>query len=414
MTRVFSRRCEKCAHVCRYFFFNLDTRLAVGRHTSTRRRTHADSSFERFRAKRNQTNDIVTIIGMTGRHASSLALIALVALSSQGMITPAHGKIVSAKKYVETHSREEFRDVLAERRSKAHADGSRRDASRRLTNIGEYCETDAHCGNGAICEEEGSWTNGNGQRQSWGYCTKDCWKHDECDGGSYCSIQEGYSCRSCAAFATFDSVDGTNPCTACMAHSDCDQGEYCTRSYYWDDNTYQSFEKQICSGCSGCWSWNTFDYGSCPGSGSGEQCDTGNANAYDNTNWENDFEQGSLRELPAECWLDAAHAQYDDLYVGDCGAFGEETELWCEGFCIADSWFDCCDPKAGAIAALTMGCFFAFVGALFSAAWIFKCWCFKKQNAMMLQAMANQQQQRMMAANQMQSPVIVQMQPAHT
>lgn len=361
------------------------------------------------REQKKKTNDI----DMPGRRASSLALIALVALASQGVITPAHGKIVSAKKYVETHSREEFRDMLAERRVKAHADGARRDASRRLTSSGDYCETDNHCGAGAYCEEEGSWTNGNGQRQSWGHCKKDCVNHDECDGGSYCSIQEGYICRSCAAFATFDSVDGTNPCTACAAHSDCDQGEYCTRSYYWDDNTYQSFEKQICSGCAGCWSWNTFDYGSCPGSASGQQCDTGTTNTYDNSNWQNDFEQESLRELPADCWLDAAHAQYDDLYVGDCGAFGEETDLWCEGFCIADSWFDCCDPKAGAIAALTMGCFFAAVGALFSAAWIFKCWCFKKPNALMLQAMANQQQQRMMAAGQMQSPVIVQMQPAY-
>ena len=60
-----------------------------------------------------------------------------------------------------------------------------------------------------------------------------------------------------------------------------------------------------------------------------------------------------------------------------------------------------------------MGCFFSFVGALFSIAWILKCWCFKKPNALMLQAMANQQQQRMMAAGQMQSPVIVQMQPAY-
>ena len=124
-------------------------------------------------------------------------------------------------------------------------------------------------------------------------------------------------------------------------------------------------------------------------------------------------EQESLRELPAECWLDAAHAQYEELCVGDCGAFGEETELWCKGSCIADSWFDPkagCDPKAGAIAASTMGCFFSFVGALFSVARIFKCWCFKKPNALILQAMANQQQQRMMAAGQMQSPVVVQTQ----
>ena len=333
---------------------------------------------------------------------ATITFVALTVLAA--CATPAHAKVTSAKKYVETHSREELRDLVAQKRDATRSDGDR---ARRLTN-GDYCETDAHCGNGAYCAEEGSWTNGNGQQMSWGYCKKDCWAHTDCDGGSYCSIQDGYVCRSCAAFATFDSVDGTSPCTRCSAHSDCTSGEYCSRSYYWDENTYTSFEKQICAGCSGCWSWNTFDYGSCPDS-SGQTCDI-TTPTYSNSNWQKDLEQESLRELPADCWLDAAHAEYEELYVGDCGAFGEETELWCEGFCIADSWFDCCDPKAGAIAALTMGCFFSFVGALFSVAWIFKCWCFKKPNALMLQAMANQQQQRMMAAGAMQSPVVVQMQ----
>jgi len=338
--------------------------------------------------------------------STTITLVALTALAA--CATPVAGKVVSVRKYMETHSREEFREIMEAKggRRTQSGDSSRRGTSRRLSN-GDYCETDLHCSGGARCDVEGSWWN-NGQEMTWGYCSTDCWDHDECDEGSYCSIQDGYTCRSCAAFATFDSVDGTNPCTRCSGHGDCAQGNYCSRSYYWDDNTYQSFEKQICSGCSGCWSWNTFDYGPCP-DGTGQNCDV-TLPSYGNTNWENDLEQNLLRELPAECWLDAAHAEYDELYVGDCGAFGEETELWCEGFCIADSWFDCCDPKAGAIAALTMGCFFAFVGALFTAAWIFKCWCFKKPNALMLQAMANQQQQRAMAAGHMQSPVVVQMQ----
>jgi hypothetical protein len=344
---------------------------------------------------------------------TTITVVALTALAA--CATPTHAKVTSAKKYVETHSREEFRDLLAQRRAPATRSGD--DRGRRLL-TGDYCETDAHCGgDGAYCVAEGSWTNGNGQQQSWGHCKKDCWNHDECDGGAYCSIQDGYTCRSCAAFATFDSVDGTNPCTRCDAHGDCARGEYCSRSWYWDDNTYESFEKQICAGCAGCWSWNTFDYGTCPsGSNANDQCYVAPpADPYANANWQSDTEQErsetALRELPSDCWLNAAHAEYDELYVGDCGAFGEETELWCEGFCVADSWLDCCDPKAGAIAALTMGCFFAFVGALFSAAWIFKCWCFKKPDALMLQAMANQQQyHRAMAAGHMQSPVVVQMQ----
>jgi len=194
---------------------------------------------------------------------------------------------------METHSREECREIMEAKggRRTQSGDSSRRGTSRRLSN-GDYCETDLHCSGGARCDVEGSWWN-NGQEMTWGYCSTDCWAHDECDEGSYCSIQDGYTCRSCAAFATFDSVDGTNPCTRCSGHGDCAQGNYCSRSYYWDDNTYQSFEKQICSGCSGCWSWNTFDYGPCP-DGAGEKCDV-TLPSYGNTNWENDLEQNLLR-----------------------------------------------------------------------------------------------------------------------
>ena len=105
-----------------------------------------------------------------------------------------------------------------------------------------------------------------------------------------------------------------------------------------------------------------------------------------------DREQAALTSIPAECWRDAAAQEYEEMYVGDCGSFDEETDLCCEGFCLADSWLDCCDPKAGAIAALTMGCFFAFVGTLFSISWVLKCWYFKKPYALMLQAMQQQQQ----------------------
>jgi len=348
--------------------------------------------------KRSTTTSITLVVALTALAACA---------------TPVTGKVVSVKKYLETHSREEFRAMLAEKRASAtHSGDSRATSSRRLT-LGDYCESNNHCSDGAYCETYGSWWN-NGQEMTWGYCVKACEAHTDCgDGGTYCSIQEGLTCRSCAAYANFDSVDGKSPCRQCSAHTDCDQGKYCARSWYYDDSNYYStyIEKQICTGCSECWSWNTFDYGNCPADTlTTDQCYIANTNTYSNSDWEKDVEQESLRELPAECWLDAAHAQYDELYTGDCGAFGEETDLWCEGFCIADSWFDCCDPKAGAIAALTMGCFFSFVGALFSVAWIFKCWCFKKPNALMLQAMANQQQQRVMAAGQMQSPVVVQMQ----
>ena len=106
----------------------------------------------------------------------------------------------------------------------------------------------------------------------------------------------------------------------------------------------------------------------------------------------------NTRSCPYECGYSFSHSA--------CGS-GPSSILRR----LAQLWLDCCDPKAGAIAALTMGCFFAFVGALFSAAWIFKCWCFKKPDALMLQAMANQQQyHRAMAAGHMQSPVVVQMQ----
>ena len=40
------------------------------------------------------------------------------------------------------------------------------------------------------------------------------------------------------------SVDGTSPCARCSGHGDCASGEYCSRSYYWDENTYQSFESK--------------------------------------------------------------------------------------------------------------------------------------------------------------------------
>ena len=344
-----------------------------------------------------------------------ITLVALTALAA--CATPVSGKVVSAKKYLETHSREEFREMIQAKRGRptSSSESSRRGASRRLT-IGNYCERDSHCSDGEFCDTFDSWSY-NGQTYSWGYCAKGCSAHTDCgDGGTYCSIQEGYMCRSCAAYANFDSIDGTSPCRQCSAHTDCDKGKYCARSWYYDnDGDYywgNYIEKYICTACSECWSWNTFDYGTCPDDQSTtDQCYVAPpADAYQNSDWKNATAQESLRELPADCWVDAAHAEYDELFVGDCGAFGEETELWCEGFCIADSWLDCCDPKAGAIAALTMGCFFAFVGALFSAAWIFKCWCFKKPNALMLQAMANQQQQRAMAAGHMQSPVVVQMQ----
>ena len=329
--------------------------------------------------------------------STTITLVALTALAA--CATPVAGKVVPVKKYMETHSREELRELIARKRGSTGVRAAH--SERRQLAAGDYCEVDSHCEAGEECQYWDTYMYASSYRS--GNCVRYCTSSSDCDQGTYCSSSNYGSCQPCYNYADFDLYDmreqGSVCSATCSAHSDCSSVSatlYCSNNF-----NYNSYK---CSSCASCWSWNTFDYSTCPNS-----C-VAPSHTYSNTNYQDEAGREALQGLPSDCWLDAAQAEYDDMYVGDCGAFGEETELWCDGFCISNSWLDCCDPKAGAIAALTMGCFFAFVGALFTAAWIFKCWCFKKPNALMLQAMANQQQQRAMAAGHMQSPVVVQMQ----
>ena len=367
-----------------------------------------------------------------------ITLVALTALAV--CATSAEGKFTSLKKYRETHSREEFVNLLATKNGKKRARPPLRDHSSsqpanpnasgergRSLAVYAYCEDDNHCDTSIyyqsynpdwrsntwvyeLCDGEERRASASAtQTQYVGRCTRYCGNDNDCGTGAFCDQSYG-QCRSCREYDT--SRNSASTCGTCTSDSDCAADTFCARGDYdWDHITQTYKNYGYCATCHDCFDYNTYDGNSCTA------CSTfltnyANAHNFASNDVRGDAETYSLTQLPSECWRDASKAGYDELYTGDCGAFGEETELWCEGFCISDSWFDCCDPKAGAIAALTMGCFFAAVGALFTAAWIFKCWCFKKPNALMLQAMANQQQQRAMAAGQMQSPVVVQMQAA--
>jgi hypothetical protein len=354
--------------------------------------------------------------------------------------TPIEGKVVSVKKYAETHTREEFLDMIDAKRggkranAKKGANPSRNLSERKGRSLaaGAYCEDSIHCeqwnthyGIDYTTNQYG-WYNDQWCETEWdkpreasdgtiyypGTCVKYCdpWngESNQCEPGTYCSTAS-WQCTPCSHFVEYNSeIEGE--CTTCNSHSDCSSTSnpptYCATNQFYDRESDNMYTK-VCSSCIDCYDWNAID-GSCP-----SHCAIPtNTPTFKNSNYMLDREQAALTSIPAECWRDAAAQEYEEMYVGDCGSFGEETDLWCEGFCLADSWLDCCDPKAGAIAALTMGCFFAFVGTLFSISWVLKCWCFKKPNALMLQAMQQQQHARMMAANQMQHPVVVQMQAA--
>ena len=367
---------------------------------------------------------------------TSITLVALTALAA--CATPAEGKFTSLKKYRETHSREEFVNLLEAKTGKKRVRPPLRDHSGsqpgnsnasgergRSLAVYAYCEDYNHCDTSIGYYSYNQWWDYNVWVSEWcdgeerrasasatqtqyvGRCTRNCGNDDDCGTGAFCDQPFG-QCRSCREYAYWNSNQGST-CGTCTSDSDCATDTFCAHpDYTYDQNNYY-LSHGYCATCHDCFDYNTYDGNSCTA------CSTfltnhANAHNFASNDVRGEAEAYSLTQLPSECWRDASKEGYDELYVGDCGAFGEETELWCEGFCIADSWFDCCDPKAGAIAALTMGCFFAFVGALFTAAWIFNCWCFKKPNALMLQAMANQQQQRAMAAGHMQSPVVVQMQ----
>ena len=374
---------------------------------------------------------------------TTITLIALTALAA--CATPAAGKVVSVKKYLETHSREELRAVVEAKRGKTSRTSSSRlrgdDMSDtngprgRSLSAYDYCEVhhdgtsdpNQHCA-GTIqdrwgrdaaqesCEFGPSRQDANGDFYSPGVCMREfthSWDSSLCGNGMFIGLRDGYDgvCTPCSLYSDTWYGGGRGACKQCTSDSDCPNNAnttdptYCAQSSFFPSKGY-------CSSCKDCYEYNVFNGNSCPSQCTNYFTAYATGKNFKASSIRDDAEQFSLGRLPGECWHDAAMEDFDELYVGDCGAFGEETELWCEGFCLADSWLDCCDPKAGAIAALTMGCFFAAVGALFSAAWIFKCWCFKKPNALMLQAMANQQQQRAMAAGQMQSPVVVQMQAA--
>ena len=299
--------------------------------------------------------------------------------------------------------------------SNANAD---RDGRRSLTAYA-YCEhqesgdLDQHCDSyiDSYGYENYEWcdagwysmTNSNGETYWPGRCVRWCDDHSDCGVGTFCGYgAQGHECVPCNQYEYASwTVPGTPACeTQCNSDSHCESGTYCATDWYGN---------QRCSTCHDCYDFNTYNGNACTACTSFLSTHASSHN-FKSDDYRSDSQNFALSNAQSTCWHEAAAEEYSELYVGDCGAFGDDTELWCDGYCIANSWLDCCDPKAGAIAALTMGCFFAFVGALFSAAWIFKCWCFKKPNALMLQAMANQQQQRAMAAGHMQSPVVVQMQ----
>ena len=194
------------------------------------------------------------------------------------------------------------------------------------------------------------------------------------------STAETYAeCLPCNQYSQASyTVPGEEACqTECTSDSHCDSGTYCATNL-------NSYNNGRCPTCHDCYEHNTYDGNACTACTSFLSTHASSQN-FMSDDYRRDGQDFALSNSPSSCWYEAAAEEYSELYVGDCGAFGEETELWCDGYCIANSWLDCCDPKAGAIAALTMGCFFAFIGALFTAAWIFKCWCFKKPNALMLQ-----------------------------
>ena len=397
----------------------------------------------RRRANERPTRTVRTMRKST---KTTITLVTLTALAA--CATPAEGKFTSVKKYRETHSREEFVNLLATKNGKKRERGSRREAQRpdseanaSPTASGErgrsltayaYCEGhhngqdwNQHCA-GRYYDylsgtERWEWcetgytdhTASNGEKYTPGKCVRNCGSDEDCPSGTFCGYAsyngEERQCLPCSH--SNDDFYSYNSCRSCSSDSDCpgstssSEPTYCATSIY-DPSVGR------CSTCHDCYSYNVFSGSSCPSQCTNLFTSYAAQHNFRSTDIRGDEESLSLSNLPSDCWHEAVANDYGELHVGDCGAFGEETELWCDGFCLSDSWFDCCDPKAGAIAALTMGCFFAAVGALFTAAWIFKCWCFKKPNALMLQAMANQQQQRAMAAGQMQSPVVVQMQAA--
>ena len=358
---------------------------------------------------------------------TTITFVALTALAACAI--PAEGKLTKVTRYLDTHTREEFHAMME---AKTGATTSTRSERGRSLSAYAYCEGysegdwNQHCGTYTnswgytsyeYCDaDDRAHRSTSGDSYHPGQCVRYCDRQSDCDAGTFCGHKyyntHSYGvCLTCAEYNpdwTWDRQPNSNCDIRCTSDSSCPSDTYCAETGYHPAS--DSSEAGRCATCHNCFNHNSYT-GSCTA------CTTflnahANANNFRSSDYRGDAEDFTLTNLPSDCWRDAASAGYDELYTGDCGAFGEETELWCDGFCISDSWLDCCDPKAGAIAALTMGCFFAAVGALFTAAWIFKCWCFKKPNALMLQAMANQQQQRAMAAGQMQSPVVVQMQAA--
>jgi hypothetical protein len=77
----------------------------------------------------------------------------------------------------------------------------------------------------------------------------------------------------------------------------------------------------------------------------------------------------------------------DNVYYGDCGAFGIKSERWCdicgEPTCCAWSDGGCCDTDGGAVAGLVIGMVVFLVASITSCAYCCKCCCFRPRPAVL-------------------------------